>query len=113
MLRASFDEGGISDQFSFGPGLLTNPPQTIMSVSDETSSEILELIPKELNKNSAGSSKALGQVLRAVIPEIIPEDAHMALESTARFSNIQFAKLTIYFLSNTFLKPRANVGKES
>jgi len=64
------------------------PPQAIMNVSDETSSEILELIPKELNKNSAGSIRALGQVLRAAMPEIIPEDAHMALESTARFSNI-------------------------
>ena len=81
-------------------------------MSDETSSEILELIPKELNKNSAGSSEALGQVLRVVMPEIIPEDAHMALELTARSSNIKFAKLTIY-LSNNFLKPRANIRKES
>ena len=81
-------------------------------MSDETSSEILELIPKELNKNSAGSSEALSQVLRVVMPEIIPEDAHMALELTARSSNIQFAKLTIC-LSNNFLKPRANIRKES
>ena len=88
MLGASLDEGGMSDQFSFGPGLLTDPPQVITSASDETSSEILGLISKKLNKNSVGSSKALGEVLRAVTPEIIPEDAHMALESTARFSNI-------------------------
>ena len=60
MPRASLDEGGMSDQFSFGPGLVTDPPQAMMNVSDETSSENLEPIPKELNKNSAGNSKALG-----------------------------------------------------